>query len=1264
MNTGEHPKAGPAPAPADCSWGVTGRLASIGLHLCSDGFVKALIVVWLAGGCLLLLRTATAQEPAPPSQPNPEAPATSESEGNGARASEDQHATEPMLREQSIYIPYEKLRKVFEKQGRGVFLPYEKFQELWKAARDKSPRPQPEKPPVAALVTETTNEATVSDDVVRVEATVRIDVLRKGWIWIPLRLSDAAIGKATIDGQPARITFDAGQGHRLLYENKDERVKQIELTLEYAKAIERAPGRNSVSFEAPRAAVSRWRVRIPESGVKVNVDPMIAATEVPGTEGRGGEPTENEDDDPSEDDEAEPNPEQPAATGETVLMAFVGSAPRVTIQWTPKAEGATGLEALATVKSEQQIWISEGLSRSRVKLDYTISRAELKQLTVLVPADHKVVNVVDANVRKWSLEPVADDDQRQRVVVELFEPAREQQEITIELERFFDETEGTNLSVPMVEAVGAGRQQGTVAIEIAEGMRGEVSNSTGLFQVDASELSGGAARSSWAFAYGYATLPFALDLKLEKLQPRITVESRVDARLEPERLSVDLLSLYTIERRGVFKLELDVPPGYDLLGVRGHEVGGAKPVAVESYNLQGEDSDRLVVNLARKAIGRVGLLVLMSRRLQHPELRTPTEKGVAIPVGVPRVAPETRQQDLGSLVVHASESLRIDPTKTDGLRAVSFSEANKLLPPVGSKGTAEMRPVLAFRFASEPVALDLSAQRRKPQVTATQVLLVKVEEGVVKYRATILYDIRYSGVKSLRIDVPESLSTQLRNDTPGIRDKQVDSPEGPAPPESHTAWIFSGESELFGSHRLQLSWEQQLDDLEIGEPVALDVPRLIPVGVDRAWGQIVLAKTETIDVAEADSSSGLRPIDPQHDLVEGVELPAAARALEFHDDWNLALDVTRYELEDVKRTSVERALVQMVVTRSDVVSVQALYRLRSARQRLEVALPEGAGFDTNPLRINGRPVMLERGQANRYFLPLVEANPEEPLVLELRYTVPGTGSHLQLPEFLEDPAVQKVYIAAHLPPRWALLHRAGPWNEQFEFAIDSNVRWEPSGQPQVDELTAWVCEGAVEAQQSAESFQTDGQSYVFATLKPPPPPEGGLRLFAVNETWLHVAVFSITFLGGLLLLPAGVAGRALAVGVLVVVLVLAGVFFPIFAMQVLDDVLALALFIVAVLWVVRWFMSAAPTRTFAAVKKVITADLGRKRGPKPGRAAADNTGASIASSAESETAKPADASAEKEDAPAKPDAADGEGPEKPADDKRKRSSDEGGSKDE
>ena len=44
------------------------------------------------------------------------------------------------LNEQTIYIPYEKLREVFERDGRGVFLPYDKFQQLWNEARQNQPK--------------------------------------------------------------------------------------------------------------------------------------------------------------------------------------------------------------------------------------------------------------------------------------------------------------------------------------------------------------------------------------------------------------------------------------------------------------------------------------------------------------------------------------------------------------------------------------------------------------------------------------------------------------------------------------------------------------------------------------------------------------------------------------------------------------------------------------------------------------------------------------------------------------------------------------------------------------------------------------------------------------------------------------------------------------------------------------------------------------------------------------------------------------------
>ncbi len=89
------------------------------------------------------------------------------------------------LREQDIYIPYDKLRSVFEKHGRGVYLPYEKFDELWKAAQDKTRPAAAPRPPVGAVITEIENEATVGKDVVQVTARLKIDLLSEGWHEVP-----------------------------------------------------------------------------------------------------------------------------------------------------------------------------------------------------------------------------------------------------------------------------------------------------------------------------------------------------------------------------------------------------------------------------------------------------------------------------------------------------------------------------------------------------------------------------------------------------------------------------------------------------------------------------------------------------------------------------------------------------------------------------------------------------------------------------------------------------------------------------------------------------------------------------------------------------------------------------------------------------------------------------------------------------------------------------------------------------------------------
>jgi hypothetical protein len=1063
-------------------------------------------------------------------------------------ATPSEQPSETKLHEQTIYIPYSKLREVFEKEGRGVFLPYEKFQELWNAAREKTTAPAANNIPVAALIVEAENEATISKDVVRVKARLTIELLKQGWNQVPLRLNDAAIQSAKIDNETARIVANAEGGYSLLVENKDKEPKQVQLDLEYVRAFTKAPGQNSVSFQSPQAPVNRWRIRIPESGIKVNIQPMIAATEAP--------------------QEADPAPEQ--TPEETVLLAFVGAAPEVRIDWTPKSEGAAGMAVLANVRSEQEVLIDDGTMRTRATYFYDVSRAELSKLTFVIPADQKIVNVFDPNVKRWEVTAQGDS---QRLDVELFEAVRNSQSLTLELEKFIDTAQRQEIIVPTVAASDVGRQQGVIVVRVASTMRAEVAQRVGLAQIDVNELPPAFAGQAWSFAYRYSTLPYQLSVNVEKIEPRISVEHLVEAYLEPQQSTIDMLAIYQIDQAGVFQLESNVPTGYDIRQVRGVEVAGAAAVAVDAFHLS-EDKTKILISLSRKAMGRVALFVELQKRIDDPNLMTPTAVASTIALAIPQIVNEDLERSTGRLLVYTPESLRATAVKSDGLRSISFTDAVQGLQSMRENRFPAARETFAFAFADQPVDLQLSVERRKPFISVRQLLVVRTESGVTKFDAKFFYDIRYSGVKTLRIDVPTEIAGEVRNQSNLLRE----TPITPAPtdvPAGYTAWSFTGDTELIGETMVHLTWERKIEELAVGKSSTFSIPVLKPAGTDRAWGQVAITKAETLDVQPAEDVTGLRAIDPQHDMMPGAAITNASRAFEFHDDWKLNLVATRYQLEEVKRTSIERAWLRMVTTRSGQISVQALYRLKSARQRLAVQLPKQASFDSQPLRINGIPVALERGEQDTLFLPLIGHDPSESIVMELRYSLDSDADGLLHPVFPEDPAVQKVFLSVYIPKERKLIAWDGPWTDEWTWYLTRN--WDGQVTPTMNDgqLFQWVQQGVNVAE--SPSFQIDGQTYLFSTLRPEPPPNGLLRLRTMSDKVFTTLCLGIVVLFGLMLLFRSLKTQLALAALLLSILLVCGAFAPTLARQAMNAPTLYGLAIVLVLWIVRMIGWTLPT---------------------------------------------------------------------------------------
>ncbi len=355
------------------------------------------------------------------------------------------------------------------------------------------------------------------------------------------------------------------------------------------------------------------------------------------------------------------------------------------------------------------IWVLEGITRVRTNLVYTISRAELKELSLEVPADYKVVNVFDPNVRQWSVAAgtTAGGAQKvpvqkmpvQKITAQLFEPAKAAQALVVELEKIAGEKRQETLDAPVVKALNVGRQQGFVVAQVSTGLRAEAAKTSGLLQIDAGELPPDLRRTTWTFAYRYASVPFDLQLALEEVQPRVTVDSLVVACLQPEKLSIDLTAYYNIERAGVFKLDLDVPEGFEVRNVAG--AGGVaaspgmppanySPVEVESHHVEGEKKNHLVVNLSHKALGRAGLRVQLQRDLHDANLRRAYRQGKRYRPSVAAAEQGYGGVFGGAADCHRAESLRVNPAKAVGLRPVSFEEAQQgiAMPPRRPRGRA------------------------------------------------------------------------------------------------------------------------------------------------------------------------------------------------------------------------------------------------------------------------------------------------------------------------------------------------------------------------------------------------------------------------------------------------------------------------------------------------------------------------------------------------------------------------------------------------
>ncbi|MDP6116407.1 MAG: hypothetical protein QGG53_31485, partial [Planctomycetota bacterium] len=318
------------------------------------------------------------------------------------KATDGNLPTKIVHEEHTVYIPYDEIERVFEKEGRGVFLPYAEFIKLWQKARPiKPPKPKP-KPPFEAAISAGSYEGSVNGTAATITATYNVEMLKEeGWAALPLPLSGVAVTESAIEGGKAILNV-TDQGYVMLM----EKPGMYKLTMKFVVRVDRKPGQNSFTFNCPRAAVSRLQMTLPGSDLAVKVAPLLVAST---NEGQNGK---------------------------TVVQAFLGSTDRLSFEWRPKTVQKGKEDSLRFAKTSIRASAQEGALRAEAEIAYEILRTPADSFRVSLPKEVNVITVDGANIKDWN---TADEEQRKIISISLHTPEKKAYLLKVVVEQPVDQ---------------------------------------------------------------------------------------------------------------------------------------------------------------------------------------------------------------------------------------------------------------------------------------------------------------------------------------------------------------------------------------------------------------------------------------------------------------------------------------------------------------------------------------------------------------------------------------------------------------------------------------------------------------------------------------------------------------------------------------------------------------------------------------------------------------------------------------------------------
>lgn len=984
--------------------------------------------------------------------------------------------------EHKVYVPYRNLRAIFENEAATVFLPFQEYLRLWEHTWRSITRPA-DQPPVSGLITAAEYVAHVEQDTARIQATLTVQVLQKGWAEIPVKFGGAAIG--TVSSEPPGVLLrGTGQGtYALLLSEPGQTTVQLELA---ARVITSPEGRSLV-LDVPPVAQTTFELVVPEADQAIDIQPKLLQLPVEAVEKTSR------------------------------VRAGLGSVEKISARWNPRAGAKPDMELLASATSAALIQVEDGLIHADVFFTIDVLRGNVEQIRIAVPKGHRILDVTsEARLREWR---VSEEGLRQIVTLDLL--SRTGGKIAVEVhterplgEEPFDVVGLAGETAHGIHLLDVLRESGQVAVRSAADLSVTPTLQQGLVRIDESEVDARIKRPGAAF-YKFYNPNCRLTLAARPVEPRLLVDHRADVSFTQDQLRLESELVYTIERAGVFELTFKLPQG---LTVENVACEGLKQFDVSA------DKALLTVSLKERRMGELKVRVTALRQ------RDPAAEAAGFPI--PVLEPQNVELENGWLRILAIDAIDVI---TDSDQIAGFQPDPTADPQVASP----LRLVSAWTFNRRPVNLPVRIQSKPTRLTADIGTILDVKQGQIQAVVHLVYHVDFAGLDTFRFAVPESLADRVQiqvaeDGGPPIKQKS----RSAEAVDGFVTWTVVLQREALGHVRLRLTYDlapQAGADtsqtyraglvrvLEPFDSADADVrKRTIPVS--RLTGEVTARKDKALSVAVTATGGDVEPIDVRELL--GLPQDGFVAFRYFKQPVELEIAASKYDVQEVVQTVISRGLVEVVLDRAGGAMFRGRFVIRtSERQRLAVDLPKNAEplgvlVDRKPAALEKNPAGAAQKDWDGYYVNVARTkSSDEPFTLAVMYRLtfaspPFQQGHsntrpLQLPIIgggaTNDVALQQLRVAVWVPEHFALVGTPPRFTPECRPSWRSILWGQPDRQACLDELQRWIGDdggGLVD-------FPTEGQVTVYTNL-------GGATEIVV--WWWHVPWYALVVSSALALI--------------------------------------------------------------------------------------------------------------------------------------------------